>query len=260
MSFSESSAARRRIFAQISLALSSRTSEPSQMMRSFSSLSKTLVATRGSAMFTPVSGGRADESTGASRATRPCSPWAEKGADAAASTPSLDRACATLLLLRSLLRGLLVGLRGLLGLFGVDDRVGVGRGIRDLLRLFDDLVLVLGLVVDGDEAGQVDGCAVGVHHGDLAERDGESLVARDLADDGGQLVVLLQRVDELLRGHAVLGGRLHEVLRELVLRDLHVELLGDRVEQHLRAELLLACLGDLGAVHVVFETAFALEV
>src|SRR5690606_39196165 len=51
MSFSESSAASRRIFAQISLAFSSRTSEPSQMMRSFSSLSKTLVATRGSAIF-----------------------------------------------------------------------------------------------------------------------------------------------------------------------------------------------------------------
>src|SRR6478736_556354 len=173
MSSSESSAARRRIFAQISLALSSRTSEPSQMMRSFSSLSKTLVATRGSAMFTPVSGGRADESTGVLRTTRPCSPWAEKGVDAAASTPFVDRARATLLLLGSLLRGLLVSRFGLLGLF------------HDLF-----------LVVDGDEAGQVDGGAVGVHHRDLAERDGESLVACDLADDGGQLVVLLQRVDE----------------------------------------------------------------
>src|SRR6478609_1242029 len=135
MSFSESSAARRRIFAQISLALSSRTSEPSQMMRSFSSLSKTLVATRGSAMFTPVSGGRADESTGVLRTTRPCSPWAEKGVDAAASTPFVDRARATLLLLGSLLRGLLVSL------FGLDDRVGLGRGIRDLLGLFHDLFL-----------------------------------------------------------------------------------------------------------------------
>src|SRR6185437_1876647 len=54
MSFCESSAASSRIFAQISFALSSRTSDPSQMMRSFSSLSNTLVATRGSAMRAPV--------------------------------------------------------------------------------------------------------------------------------------------------------------------------------------------------------------
>ena len=104
------------------------------------------------------------------------------------------------------------------------------------------------------------GLAVGVDDGDLAERDGEGLVARDLADHGGELVALLQRVHELLRSHAVLRGGLHEVLRELVLRDLDVDLLGDRVEQHLRLELLLAGLGDLGAVHVVLETAFALEV
>ncbi len=78
------------------------------------------------------------------------------------------------------LRGFLAGCR--LGLFGLDDGVSLGRGIRDLLGLFDDLFLSVVLVVDGDEAAQVDRRAVGVDDRDLAERDGERLVARDLAD------------------------------------------------------------------------------
>ena len=63
-----------------------------------------------------------------------------------------------------------------------------------------------------------------------------------------------------LRLHAVLGGRLHEVLGELVLADLDLSALGDRVEEDLGAEGLLAGLGDLGAVHVVLEAVLALEV
>ena len=40
-------------------------------------------------------------------------------------------------------------------LFGLDDLVGLGRGIRELFGLFDDLVLLsLGLVLDRDEAGR----------------------------------------------------------------------------------------------------------
>src|SRR3954469_24675929 len=50
MSFSASSAARSSSFAAISFALSSRTSEPSQMMRSLSSRSKTFGAITGSAI------------------------------------------------------------------------------------------------------------------------------------------------------------------------------------------------------------------
>ncbi len=42
--------------------------------------------------------------------------------------------------------------------------------------------------------------------------------------------------------------------------DLHLLLLGDRVEQDLRAEGLLAGFGDLGAVRIVFEPALLLEV
>ena len=53
---------------------------------------------------------------------------------------------------------------------------------------------------------------------------------------------------------------LHEVGGELVLADLDLFGLGDRVEQDLRAERLLARLGDLGAVRVVLEAVLALEV
>src|SRR5690606_39675917 len=53
MSLFGSSAARSRIFAQISFAFSSRTSEPSQIMRSFSSWSKTFCAIRGSGILAP---------------------------------------------------------------------------------------------------------------------------------------------------------------------------------------------------------------
>ena len=94
-------------------------------------------------------------------------------------------------------------LRRLLGgsLLGLDDGVRVCGGVGDLLRFFDDLFRGVGglLALDGDEAGQIDGLAVGVDDGDLAERDRESLVAGDLTDHGGQLVALLQRVDEVLR-------------------------------------------------------------
>src|SRR5918994_2829783 len=55
MSFLASSAASSSSFAAISFALSSRTSEPSQMMRSFSSRSKTPVPGVGSAMCRSVS-------------------------------------------------------------------------------------------------------------------------------------------------------------------------------------------------------------
>ena len=79
-------------------------------------------------------------------------------------------------------------------------------------------------------------------------------------DHRRQLVVLLQHLDELLRLHAVLLRALHEVLRELVLRDADALLLGDGVEEQLRPEGLLARLGDLGAVHVVLEPALGLEV
>ena len=44
---------------------------------------------------------------------------------------------------RSLLGGRLFGR----GLFGLDDLVGLGRGVRDLLGLVDDLVLGVVLVI-----------------------------------------------------------------------------------------------------------------
>ena len=43
--------------------------------------------------------------------------------------------------------------------------------------------------------------------------------------------LLAEDLHELVRVHAVLGGTLHEVLRELVLADLDLLGLGDRVEQ-----------------------------
>ena len=55
-------------------------------------------------------------------------------------------------------------------------------------RLVDDPAL---LCVDhGDEVAQVDGLAVGVDDLGLAERDGDGLVAGDLADHGGDLALL----------------------------------------------------------------------
>ena len=63
-----------------------------------------------------------------------------------------------------------------------------------------------------------------------------------------------------LRLHAVLRGALHEVAGELVLADLDLLGLDDRVEQDLRAERLLARDDDLGAVGVVLEPALVLEV
>ena len=76
----------------------------------------------------------------------------------------------------------------------------------------------------------------------------------------GDLAVLVEHLDELARLHAVLRGALDEVLRELVLADLDLLRLDDRVEQDLGAERLLARLGDLGAVLVVLEAVLVLEV
>src|SRR6187455_110591 len=77
-----SSAASRRIFAQISLALSSRTSEPSQMMRSARSWSKMLLTNAGWAMCcAPFQLSLELESTGAPRANLVCSPWAESDSE-----------------------------------------------------------------------------------------------------------------------------------------------------------------------------------
>ena len=90
------------------------------------------------------------------------------------------------------------------------------------------------------ERGQVDGVALGVDHGRLAEHRRERLAARDLADHAGDLAVLVEHLDELARLHVVLGRALHEVLGELVLADLDLFLLDDRVEQDLAAERLLA--------------------
>ena len=53
---------------------------------------------------------------------------------------------------------------------------------------------------------------------------------------------------------------MYEVLRELVLADLHFFGFCDRVEQNLLAKRLLTRLSDLGAVHVVFESTLTLEV
>src|SRR5690606_31902845 len=94
----------------------------------------------------------------------------------------------------------------------------------------------------------------------LREGDGDGLRAGHLADHGRDLAGVAARLDEVARLHAVLGGCLHEVGGELVLADLHVLGLGDRVEQQLALEHLLALLGDLGAVHVVCETVLVLEV
>ena len=55
-------------------------------------------------------------------------------------------------------------------------------------------------------------------------------------------------------------ARLHEVLRELVLADPISSCSAIASKQELRAEGLLARLGDLGAVHVVLEAVLALEV
>src|SRR5690606_13877274 len=67
-----SSAARRRIFAQISLALSSRTSDPSQMMRSLRSWSKTLLTNAGWAIaYAPFQLSRMNESIRADGPIRP---------------------------------------------------------------------------------------------------------------------------------------------------------------------------------------------
>src|ERR1700712_4187529 len=74
-----SSAARSSSFAAISFALSSRTSEPSQMIRSFSSRSKTLGWIPISAMFAPFPLSLGIESIGGPRAILCCSPWAESG-------------------------------------------------------------------------------------------------------------------------------------------------------------------------------------
>src|SRR6478735_8257290 len=184
MSFSVSSAARRRIFAQISLALSSRTSEPSQMMRSLSSLSKTLVATRGSAMFTPDS--VVVSSNLPARRRRPARVRpGQSERDGCGSIRPFHAYASDRDLLGCLVRSGLLGrclLRGRL-LRGRLLRRGLLRG--GLLRrlLLDGLGLVgLVLVFDGGEAGQVDGGALRVDDGDLAERNGQRLVAGDLAD------------------------------------------------------------------------------
>src|SRR3954465_10705865 len=104
------------------------------------------------------------------------------------------------------------------------------------------------------EVGEVDVGAVRVDDLRLAEHHGERLRAGHLGDHAGQLPVLLQHLGELLRLHAVLLGRLDHVVGELALADPHVLLLGDRVEEQLRAERLLTRLGHLGAVGVVLET------
>src|SRR5690606_22899705 len=122
------------------------------------------------------------------------------------------------------------------------------------------LSLRLLVLFDGHEAVEVHGVAVGVDDLDLAEHDGDRLVARNVAHDRLKLVALLQRLDEVLGAHAVLARCLNQVLGELFLRDLDLEVLRDPVEEELRAELLLAGFLDLGAVGVVLETVLLLEV
>ena len=147
-------------------------------------------------------------------------------------------------LLGGALASRLLLLGGGLGGVGVDRALGVG-------------LVALG---HGRELGEVDRLARGVRDLGLAERDRERLVAGDLADHRGDLAVLAEDLDELVGVHAVLRRTLHEVLGELVLADLDLLGLGDRVEHDLGLEGLGAGLGDLGAVLVVLEAALGLEV
>src|SRR5690606_13714933 len=99
---------------------------------------------------------------------------------------------------------------------------------RRLLLVFGRfLSLRLLVLVDGHEAVEVHSVAVGVDDLDLAEHNGDRLVARDITHDRLKLVALLQRLDEVLGAHAVLARCLNQVLGELFLRDLDLEVLRD---------------------------------
>ena len=83
------------------------------------------------------------------------------------------------------------------------------------------------------EIAQVDLFAGQVDDLSLVQNCRERLAAGDLGHHRGNLSALIHRFGELVRVHAVLLGRHHQVLDELGLANADLLLLGDRVEQEL---------------------------
>src|SRR5450830_1267558 len=144
---------------------------------------------------------------------------------------------------------------------------GLGRG--RLLVVEDDVRLVVArrgerldrvLLVGPDELGQVDDVAAAVLDLDLAQRDRERLRAGDLGDHRRDLPLLVDRLDERVRVNPVLARRAHEVVEQLVLVDLDLEVLRERVEQDLVAQRRRGLLPDLDAVLGVVDATLGLQV
>ena len=110
------------------------------------------------------------------------------------------------------------------------------------------------------EVAQVDLLALRVDNLHAGKRHRERLGPSNLTHHGGDLVVAIEILNELGRVHSILRCRLDEVLGEFVLRDLNFELLDECIQKNLGLQRLLGRLNDLGAVLVVIELAFLLEV
>ena len=117
---------------------------------------------------------------------------------------------------------------------------GRGGGGFDALGLF----VLSGLA---EEGAQVEGLAFGLE-GDGAHAGEQALGTADFLHSGAKLAILDDGLDEVVRIHAVLLGAHQQVLDELLLGDLDLFLLDDRVEQELGADRLARLVGDLGAV------------
>ena len=110
------------------------------------------------------------------------------------------------------------------------------------------------------EVGQVNGLALRVGDLDFGQCDRQCLRTGDFADHALDLAVLGHHLDEFVDVHAVLLGRLHQVLKQFVLSDLNLFLFGEFVEQNLHTERAGGRFGDLGAVSVVLFATLLLEV
>ena len=97
-------------------------------------------------------------------------------------------------------------------LFGLVSRLVVGPGIRTRRGT--------------EELTGVDDIAVRIGDGGRLDHGSDSQTTPHVGEDRGQLIVLLQQLDQLLRFDAVLARHQHQALTEIVLPHLDVEIVG----------------------------------